>query len=216
VLEALDVPLDVSLDQLEEALDNVGFCFLMAPYHHGAMAHVAPVRKSLGRRTIFNLLGPLANPAHVQRQMVGVYDRKWVRPMAEALKALGSRAAWVVHGYAGGDGMDEISLSGPTHVAKLENGAITETILQPEDFGLARINFDDISGGDAAHNARALLDLLEGARGAYHDIVVANAAAALVMTGDAKDLKDGVRRAAQVLEDGHALDILNDYRRHVT
>ncbi len=208
VLEKLNVPLDVSFDALEDALDNIGFCFLMAPLHHRAMAHVAPVRRALGRRTVFNLLGPLANPAAVRRQMVGVYAKDRVRPMAEALMALGSTAAWVVHG----DGMDEISLSGPTHVAMLQNGVITETTLTNADFGLPAIAQADITGGDAAVNAKALSELLGGVQSPYRDTVLANAAAALVMTGAAHDLKDGVSRAARALDEGLARDILDDYR----
>ncbi|MCB1537535.1 MAG: anthranilate phosphoribosyltransferase [Alphaproteobacteria bacterium] len=212
VLEKLNIPLDVSFDVLEDALDNIGFCFLMAPLHHRAMAHVAPVRKALARRTIFNLLGPLANPAAVRRQMVGVYAPRWVRPMAEALKELRSEAAWVVHG----DGMDEISLSGPTQVAMLAHGAITETTLTHADFGLPQIDPQALRGGDAAFNARALKDLLTGEQSAYRDTVLANAAAALVMTGNARDLKDGVRRAAAALDDGDAMGVLDRYREILT
>lgn len=209
VLEAMDIPLDVSFDKLEEALDTIGFCFMMAPLHHRAMAHVAGVRKSIGRRTIFNLLGPLANPASVRRQMVGVPAPQWVRPMAEALKALDCRAAWVVHS----DGLDEITLCGPTMVAKLDEvGAITEATLQPGDFGLPRCTQDDIKGGGVKYNARALRNLLDGAKGPYRDTVLANAAGALMMTGDAKDLKDGVARASSVLDDGRARDILEEYK----
>lgn len=211
VLAALEVPLDVSYDKLEEALEKYCFCFLMAPFHHRAMAHVAPVRKALGRRTIFNLLGPLTNPANVRRQMVGVFAQKWVRPMAEALKILGCKGAWVVYG----DGMDEITLSGPTHVAMLDDkGNITETILQPEDFGLPRCKPEDIKGGDIEFNAMHLRDLLEGERSAYRDTVLANAAAALVMTGDVKNLKDGVKHAADALDGRLPLDILFDYKEH--
>lgn len=213
VLEALDVPLDVSFDHLEEALDTVGFCFLMAPLHHRAMAHVAPVRKKIGRRTIFNLLGPLANPASVRRQMVGVFAPEWVMPMAQALQKLGLETAWVLHG----NGMDEVTLDGPTTVAVLEKGVITEKTLQPEDFGLPRMpSTEVIRGADATYNAKKLRALLEGEHSPYRDIVLANAAAALVMAGMAKDLKDGVAKAANVIDDGHALDILNDYRQHVS
>lgn len=213
VLEALDIPLDPSFDQLEEALDVVGYCFLMAPVHHRAMAHVANVRKNLGRRTIFNLLGPLVNPASVRRQMVGVYANEWVYPMAEALKQLGTEAAWVFHG----DGLDEITLDGPTRVAKLSKGVITEETLQPEDFGLPRTkDKEELRGAGAEFNARKLRALLEGEKSAYRDVVVANAAAALVMAGMAKDLKGGVATASNALDEGHALDILNAYRDHVS
>jgi anthranilate phosphoribosyltransferase len=213
VLEALDIPLDPSFDKLEEALDVVGFCFLMAPLHHRAMAHVAPVRKAIGRRTIFNLLGPLTNPASVRKQLVGVPDRKWLRPMSEALQKLGGEAAWVVHS----DSLDEVTLAGPTYVARFQNAdPVEEVTLTPEDFGLPMHGYEDIRGADAAYNARALQALLEGKHDAYFDVVCANAAAALVMAGAARDVKDGVQKARDVIEDGRALDILNDYRRHVS
>lgn len=212
VLEALDVSLDVTSDALERAIDRIGFCFLMAPLHHRAMAHVAPVRKALGRRTIFNLLGPLANPANVRRQIVGVFDAKWVTPMAEALAQLGSKGAWVVHG----DGMDEVSLSGPTQVAILDaKGLVTRQTLHPSDFGFSAIGPDEIRGGNAEENARALRDLLEGDMGPYRDTVLANAAAALVMAGAARDLHAGVAQATAAIDEGRALDILNDYRHAV-
>jgi anthranilate phosphoribosyltransferase len=212
VLEALGVPLDVTFDKLEEVLDTLGFCFLMAPLHHKAMANVAPVRKKLKRRTIFNLIGPLANPASVRRQMVGVFAPQWVRPMAEALKALGCKGAWVVHG----DGMDEITLSGFTNVAILDDkGNITENLLHGDDFGLPPVNPADLIGGDAKTNAAALMNLLEGERNAYRDTVLANAAAALMMTGTVTDLREGVDKAADALDSGRALEILESYKEHV-
>ncbi len=213
VLAALDIPLDVPRDRLESALRDIGFCFLMAPGHHRALAHVAPVRKTIGHRTIFNLLGPLANPAGVKRQMVGVYAPQWVVPMAEALRALGATTAWVVHG----DGMDEIALSGPTKVAILDSSSrISETILQPADFGFQRIDADELRGGDAADNARALQDLLDGELGAYRDTVVANAAAALMMAGRAPDLRTGVTLATAALDEGRARAVLDAYRQAVS
>lgn len=213
VLEALDIPLDADFDHLEEALDTVGFCFLMAPLHHRAMAHVAPVRKDLGRRTIFNLLGPLANPANVQRQMVGVPAPQWLLPMAQALKALGCKGAWVVHS----DGLDEITLTGPTFVAALDkSGNIKEFTLNPDDFGLPPTSREGIRGGDAQYNALALRNLLEGSHSPYRDTVVANAAGALVMTGNVKNLKDGVIKAVNAIDNGDALDVLNAYRNHIT
>ncbi len=209
VLEALGVNLEASIDVLEDALAKIKFCFLMAPMHHRAMAHVAPVRKALGRRTVFNLVGPLANPANVKRQMVGVFAQQWVRPMAEALKALGSTSAWVVHG----DGMDEISLTGETHVAMLSaDGSITEQILTASDFGLEPINADDLTGADATFNARALMEFLQGKHSAYRDTVLANAAAILMMTGNAENLKDAVSKAAQVIDSGAALTVFNTYQ----
>lgn len=213
VLEALDIPLEVRIEKLEDALAQTKFCFLMAPLHHRAMAHVAAARKSLGRRTIFNLLGPLANPASVRRQMVGVFAPAYIRPMAEALRMLGSKSAWVVHG----DGMDEISLSGPTNIAILgKDGTITEQTLTHASFGLPEVNADDLRGDDADYNAKALAALLNGKRDAYRDTVLANTAAVLAMAGNAPDLLAGVAMAAAAIDEGRALNILNQYRTRVS
>jgi anthranilate phosphoribosyltransferase len=209
VLEHLGINLDAPIATLENALAQTKFCFLMAPLHHRAMAHVAPVRKALGRRTIFNLVGPLSNPAHVKHQMVGVYAPAWLMPMAQALKALGSKTGWVVHG----DGMDEITLSGQTHVAMLHtDGKITEQVLSAADFGLNTINPADIIGDDAAYNARALIGLLEGQKSAYRDTVLANAAGVLVMMGITDNLKNGVFMAAQNIDNGAAYAVFTAYK----
>lgn len=208
VLEALGVNLDAPKEKLEHALATIGFCFLMAPNHHPAMKHVSAVRKALGRRTIFNLLGPLANPAGVKRQLLGVSYKQLLRPMADVLKNLGAEKAWIVHGA---DGMDEISLSGPTHVVRLENGQITEITLTPEDFGFDPAPIEVIKGGDAQTNAGALRDLLSGARGPYHDIVVMNAAGALVMAEKAPTLQDAVQIATHNLNNGNVMRLLDDY-----
>ncbi len=208
VLEMLGVNLDLPKARLEEALRDFNFCFLMAPRHHTAMKHVAPVRKALGFRTIFNLLGPLVNPAGANRQLVGVYDRKWIVPMAQALQNLGSDRAWVVHGT---DGLDEITLSGATHLAALHNDNVSESLLRVGDFGLPRIRLDAIKGGDAADNASALMRVLRGEKSSYRDIVMANAAAVLYISGTARDLRDGVRRSAQAIDSKGALDVLENY-----
>ncbi|MCB1529858.1 MAG: anthranilate phosphoribosyltransferase [Rhodospirillales bacterium] len=208
VLEALGVHLDVEKDRLERALEDIGFCFLMAPQHHEAMKHVAKVRKELGFRTIFNLLGPLANPAGTQYQLIGVFDEKWLLPLAETLKNLGTKRAWVVHGT---DGLDEITTTGPTKIAVLEGGKITEKTLRPEDFGLPVAVPEALKGGDAQENARALKALLKGEKSAYRDIVLANVAAVLTIHGTVNDLKDGVRTAANALDTKKALSILNQY-----
>lgn len=208
VLEALGVNLDLDQKNLEDALKRLNFCFLMAPRHHKSMKHVIPVRKKLGRRTIFNLLGPLANPAGAQTQLIGVFDRKWIRPMAEVLDNLGTRRAWVVHGE---DGLDEITTTGKTHIAILENGAIKETEITPEDFGLPGANPEDLKGGDAKMNAQALRNLLDGAPSAYRDIVLANTAAVLLLHGDAATLKEGVQQAAQAIDSGKAKSVLDSY-----
>ncbi|MCD8526184.1 MAG: hypothetical protein LRY62_03230 [Alphaproteobacteria bacterium] len=171
---------------------------------------MAAARKSLGARTIFNLLGPLANPAGTRLQLLGVFDQKWVRPMAETLKSLGSKRAWVVHGS---DGMDEITLAGPTFCAKLQDdGSIEETTLMPDDFGLPIYEAPDaLQGGDAQFNAMALRALLQGKDGAYRDTVLANTAAVLVIHGSAPDLKTGVARATEAIDSDAAQSLLRDY-----
>lgn len=208
VLEALGVNLDLSHAQLETALQKFNFCFLMAPHHHQAMKHVAPIRKALGFRTIFNLLGPLANPAGAQYQLMGVYDKKWLRPLAETLHNLGTKRAWVVHGQ---DGLDEITTTAPTDIAILDNGVITEKTITPDDFGLDYAKPEDLKGGDAAHNAAALRALLNGKKGAYRDIVLANTAAVLTIHGTAQNLKDGVKLAAQNIDNLNSFNVLEHY-----
>lgn len=208
VLEKLGVNLSPSKDKLEAALKDLNFCFMMAPNHHAAMKHVAEARKQLGSRTIFNLLGPLANPAGTKKQLIGVFDSKWLRPVAEALKSLGTEKAMVVHG---GDGLDEISLSAPTFAMVIENGEITERTFNPSDFGLGFIMPDFIKGGDAQYNADALKKLLEGGKGAYRDMVTANTAAVLWLH-DGTDFKDGVKIASDALDSGKALAVLNNYK----
>ncbi len=209
VLEKLGVNLSAPRPALETALKQTNFCFLMAPNHHAAMKYVAPVRKSLARRTIFNLLGPLANPAGTKKQLIGVYDRKWVLPMTQALKSLGATSALVVHGE---DGLDEITLTGKTFAAHLDDtGMIRERTFTPDDFGFAPIALSDIRGGDADTNAAAMAALLHGEQSAYRAIVCANAAAVLFLH-DGRDLKTGVRDAAQALDSGAALQTLTRYK----
>ncbi|MCE7886037.1 MAG: anthranilate phosphoribosyltransferase [Alphaproteobacteria bacterium PRO2] len=208
VLENLGVNLTMPADALELALEDIRFVFLMAPNHHQAMRHVAPIRKKLGVKTIFNLLGPLSNPADTKFQLVGVYDRKWVRPMAEALKNLGSERAWVVHGS---DGLDEITTTGPTFAAMLEDGKITEREINVDEFGLIPSKPEALKGGDAAVNAKALRQLLNGEKSAYRDIVVANAAAVLCIHGSAQTLHEGAEKAAAAIDAGHAQKTLHDY-----
>ncbi len=208
VLEQLGVNLDLSPAECETALHKFGFCFLMAPKFHSSLKPLAALRKELGFRTIFNLLGPLANPAGTKKQLIGVFDQSWVRPIAEALKNLGSEAALVVHGA---DGLDEITLTGNTYCAELKNGMIREYILSPPDFGLPFIQTEDIRGGDAKTNAHALMELLKGKQSAYRDIVLANAAAILVMTGITPDLKQAVAIAAKTIDNGKAFNVLQNY-----
>ncbi len=201
VLAALGVKLDVPPVAVSRAIADAGVGFLWAPLYHPAMKAWAPIRADLGIRTLFNLLGPLCNPAGVTRQVLGVYDRKLVEPIAEVLKNLGSRHAWVVHGA---DGMDELTTTGVTTVAELQNGSITVFDVTPEDAGLPRANIAALKGGDAAHNARALRELLHGEPGAYRDIVVLNAAAALIVAGKASGLEDGVAKAKASIDSGRA------------
>lgn len=209
VLEALGINLDTPQDRLEEALKRYNFAFLMAPKHHEAMKHVMPVRKEMGVRTIFNLLGPLANPAGTKRQLIGVFDRKWLVPMAEALRALGTEKAWIVHGS---DGLDEITTTSQTYVAKLESGIITEEVLSSADFGLMESTPEALLGGDARQNAAALIYLLEGGENAYRDIVLANTAAVLMVAEKADTIKDGMALATQAIDSKKALDVLEQYR----
>lgn len=201
VLTALEVKVDATPEVSAHALEQCNLCFLMAPNYHSAMRHVAPVRLELGLRTIFNLLGPLANPAKVKRQILGVYDKKWLEPLAQVLKNLGSTHAWVVHGA---DGMDEITTTAETYVAELKDGEIRSFTLTPEEFGIARATSEALRGQDAEYNAEALNELLNGKPGAYRDIVLLNAAAALVVAGKAMDMPEGLKLAAHAIDSGDA------------
>jgi len=206
ILEALGVNLTLEPDAAARVLAETGIVFLFAQVHHPAMRHVAAARRQIGRRTIFNLLGPLASPARVTRQLAGIFGREWLTPYAEALRELGSRRALVVHGA---DGLDELTTTDVTFFASLENGAVTRGEIAPEDAGLPRAGLADIKGGDAAHNAGALRRLFDGAPGPYRDIVLLNAGAALLVAGAAKDVKEGVALAAQSLDSGAAAAKLN-------
>lgn len=201
VLMSLGAVLDIPQEANEASLQENGFAFLFAPSHHKAMRHVAPARGSLRLRTIFNLLGPLANPAQAKRQVLGVFDRKWLRPMAEVLEKLGSEHVWVVHGS---DGLDEVTTTGVTYVAELKDGTITEFEVSPEDVGLDIADLEDLKGGDADVNALAINDLLNGKHSAYRDIVLMNTAAALVVGGRCQTLQDGISLASDVIDNGAA------------
>jgi anthranilate phosphoribosyltransferase len=201
VLVALGVKIELTPEQVSRCIHEAGIGFMFAPAHHPAMKNVAASRVELGTRTIFNLLGPLSNPAGVKRQMVGVFSKQWLEPLAEALKNLGSESAWVVHGF---DGLDEITTCGRTSVAALENGKVRSFEIAPEDVGLARSKPDDLRGGDAEANAAALLDVLKGAKGPHRDVAVLNAGAALVVAGKAANLKDAVALAQQSIDSGEA------------
>ena len=200
-LTQMGINVMVGVEVVERALAEAGIAFMMAPMHHPAIRHVMPTRSELGTRTVFNLLGPLTNPAGVKRQLTGAFARGWIRPMAEVLGELGAEAAWVVHG---GDGTDELSIAGASWVAALDGGAVHEFEVHPEEAGLPVHPFEAILGGTPDHNARAFRALLDGAPGAYRDAVLLNAAAALLIAGRAADLKEGVARAAESLDSGAA------------
>jgi anthranilate phosphoribosyltransferase len=205
VLTALGVKIDLSPEGIGVCLAQAGVGFMFAPSHHPAMRHVGPTRAELGTRTIFNLLGPLSNPAGVKRQMVGVFAPEWIEPVAQTLKALGAERAWVAHG----DGYDEITATGETQVAELADGRMRTFTLTPEAVGLARHVKADLRGGDAAFNAAAMRRLLEGAPGAYRDTVLMNAGAGLVVAGKARSIEDGVAQAAVAIDSGKAAKVLD-------
>ncbi len=200
VLAALGVDLMAPAERQKQALDQAGICFLFAPAYHGAMRHVTPIRAEIGFRTVFNLLGPLSNPAGARRQVMGVYDPRLLEPLVEVLGRLGATRAWTVHGQ----GLDELTTTGPTDVAEWKEGAVRRFQIMPEEAGLPRATLADLRGGDAEENATALRALLAGAPGPYRDVVLLNAAAALVVAGRAADLKDGVAIAARAIDDGTA------------
>ncbi|SFB80064.1 anthranilate phosphoribosyltransferase [Tropicimonas isoalkanivorans] len=200
-LTQMGINVMVGPEVAERALAEGGICFMMAPMHHPAMRHVMPTRTELGTRTVFNVLGPLTNPASVKRQLTGVYTLDLIRPLAETLAALGSDAAWLVHG---GDGTDELSIAGPSWVAELKDGDVREFDISPEDAGLPVHPFEAILGGTPEHNGRAFAALLDGEPGAYRDAVLLNAAAALLVAGKAADLKEGAEMARASIDGGHA------------
>jgi len=201
VLAALGVNIELTPEGVSRCIKQAGIGFMFAPAHHPAMKNVGPTRVELGTRTIFNLLGPLSNPAGVKRQMVGVFSRQWIEPLAHVLKNLGSESVWVVHGS---DGLDEITTAGPTHVAALENGAVRIFEITPEEMGLQRVKSEALRGGEAKENAQALVDVLKGKQGAFRDVAVLNAAAALVVAARAKDLKQALALAQTSIDSGEA------------
>jgi anthranilate phosphoribosyltransferase len=206
VLSALGVNIDADLAVVRQCLWEIGIGFLMAPRHHSATRHVAPTRVELGTRTIFNLLGPLSNPAAARRQLVGVFAPEWVRPIAEVLQRLGCERAWVVHG----EGLDELTTTGVTRVAALADGKIETFDLAAADFGLPRACLEDLQGGDPDHNARLMRDLLRGAGGPLRDIVLLNSSAALLVAGRVDDLAAGIELAARSLDSGAVRRVLDD------
>jgi anthranilate phosphoribosyltransferase len=201
VLGALGVNIELTPEAVGRCIKEAGIGFMFAPAHHPAMKNVGPTRVELGTRTIFNLLGPLSNPAGVKRQMVGVFSRQWVEPLAQVLKNLGSESVWVVHGS---DGLDEITTAGATYVAALENGAVRTFEITPEEVGIERVKPEALRGGEATQNAQALTDVLKGKKGAFRDVALLNAGAGLMVAGRAKDLKQAVALAATSVDSGEA------------
>jgi anthranilate phosphoribosyltransferase len=210
VLASLGVAIDASPETIERCLAECGLGFMFAPSHHAAMRQVASVRTELGTRTIFNLLGPLANPAGTKRQVIGVFAKEWVEPLARVLATLGAEKAWVVHGS---DGLDELTTTGSSAVAELDHGKVRSFEVTPEDAGLPRAKPADLAGGDAAANAAAIGKVLAGERGAFRDIVLLNAAAALVVADKAANLRQGVKIAAAAIDSGRARAVLEALRR---
>ncbi|ODT07409.1 MAG: anthranilate phosphoribosyltransferase [Mesorhizobium sp. SCN 65-20] len=205
VLTALGVNIELAPDAIGRCIHQAGVGFMFAPAHHPAMKHVGATRVELGTRTIFNLLGPLSNPAGVNRQLVGVFSPEWVEPVAETLKELGAESAWVVHG----DGYDEITTTGETKVSALSGGKISNFTLSPELVGLARHTREELRGGDSAYNAAALRAVLDGAAGAYRDTVLMNAGAGLVVAGKVTDIGEGIALAAQSIDSGSARGVFD-------
>ena len=201
VLQALGVKLELTPEQIARSIREAGIGFMFAPSHHPAMKHVGPARMEMGTRTMFNLLGPQSNPAGARRYMLGVYDKRWVEPVAAALLANRAISAWVVHGA---DGLDELSTTGPSFVASIKGGDLRSFEVTPEDAGLQRASIADLKGGDPAHNAQRLRALLDGVKDPYRDVVLLNAAAALIVAGRADTLKLGVDIAAREIDSGRA------------
>ena len=201
VLAALGVNIELKPEGISACIKQAGIGFMFAPAHHPAMKHVGPTRVELGTRTIFNLLGPLSNPANVKRQMVGVFARHWIEPLAKVLGTLGSEKAWVVHGS---DGLDEITTTGPTHVAELSGGKVKLFDISPEDVGLKRSKPGELKGGEAIYNAEALRAVLDGQMGPFRDVALFNAAAALLVAGKADTLSDAASLAEKSIESGAA------------
>lgn len=206
VLRALGVKLELAPEEIARCITEAGVGFMFAPQHHAAMKHVGPVRGELGTRTIFNLLGPLSNPAGTTRQLLGVFSRAWTEPLAHVLQNLGATRAMIVHGS---DGLDEMTTTGTTHVSELKDGVVRNYDVAPEDAGLDRAEAAALKGGDAEENARALRDLLDGKAGPYRDIVVLNAAAALMVAEEANTLLEGAKKAAAAIDSGEAAKALD-------
>lgn len=206
VLSALGIKLEADFSLVERSLYEVGICFMFAQRHHSAMKHVGPTRAELGTRTVFNLLGPISNPASVRRYLVGVFDRAWIEPMAQVLANLGTERAWVVHGA---DGMDELSTTGTSYVAELADGEVSTFEVTPGEAGLETASLEDLMGGDGEYNAAAIRALLDGEQGAFRDIVLYNAGAALTVAGEVSGIREGAAAAALSIDSGAAREKLD-------
>lgn len=205
VLTALGVNLDAEFPLIEESIREAGIGFMMAPRHHESFKYVGPVRVEMGIRTVFNILGPLCNPAGVRRYLIGVFSQDWVRPMAEVLNKLGCERAWVVHGA---DGLDELSTTGPNYICEVRDGQVSEFKISPEEAGIASAKLEDLKGGEGDYNAERLRALLNGQRDAYRDIVLFGAGAAQVIAGKVDNITEGVAKAAEAVDTGAAKDAL--------
>lgn len=206
ILTALGVKVGLDPEGVERCLRDAHVGFMFAPTHHAAMRHVGPVRVELGTRTIFNLLGPLSNPAGVKRQLLGVYSAEWLEPMAKTLASLGTECVWAAHGS---DGLDEITTTGETKIVQFKNGILSSFVITPEDAGLTRTSSEALKGGDGAHNAQALMNVLEGHPSAYRDIAALNAGAALVIADKAKTIREGVEQALAAIDQGKTKETLS-------
>ena len=207
VLKSLSVNIDCGIDMVQKSLDNVGICFLLAPKHHSAMKYVGKIRQEIGIRTVFNLLGPLSNPALVKKQLLGVYDKSLILPFAESLKTLGSTHAWIVHGS---DGLDEVTITGKTYCAELKNGLIREFSINPSDIDIPSAKLTDIIGGEPEENAKEINELFNGKKSTFRNVVILNSASALVATGHANSLEEGAGKSIISLDSGEALRKLEE------
>jgi anthranilate phosphoribosyltransferase len=205
VLASLGVNIEINAQMISECISKAGLGFMFAPNFHSSFRHVGQARAELGTRTIYNLVGPLCNPASVKKQVIGVYDGNWIEPLAHVLRNLGSHFIWLVHGS---DGLDELTTTGPTRVAQLKDGEISTFEITPEDAGLSRANPEDLKGGDSNDNATAIRELLAGAKGHFRDVVLLNAGAGLVVAGKAEDIRTGAELAAKSIDGGKANAVL--------
>jgi len=211
ILEALGIEINMDKFKVQRCLNEIGIAFLFAQNFHPAMKYAMPARKAIGKRTIFNILGPLSNPAGATHQLIGVYERRWTKILAHVLNNLGTKHALVVHGE---DGLDEITTTGFTHISEVRNGKVFVHKIHPEDFGLKKAKLKDLLGGNAKENAQTLMDILEGDQGPKRDIVVLNAGAAIYASDKAKSIKEGIDLAARLIDSGHALEkmeLLREY-----